>query len=67
MFAYTNVASCQCIIRRNIYNFMKHMENFSNYIIHSIVKVTLSICLCCGNKSTILIILISSGFYTNYS
>ena len=38
MFAYTNVSSCQYVIRKKIYNVMKRMENMINFIIHSIVK-----------------------------
>ena len=38
MFAYSNVASYQRVIRWNIYNFMKRTENMSNCIIHSIIK-----------------------------
>ena len=37
MFAYTNVASCQCVIRLNIYSFMKRIQCMNNEIVHSIV------------------------------
>ena len=37
MFAYTNVPSCQCVIRLNIYSFMKRIQCMNNEIVHSIV------------------------------
>ena len=35
MFAYTNVPSCQCVIRLNIYSFMKRIQCMNNEIVHS--------------------------------
>ena len=37
MFAYTDVPSCQCVIRLNIYSFMKRIQCMNNEIVHSIV------------------------------
>ena len=37
MFAYTNVPSCQCVIRLTIYTFMKRIQCMKNKIVHSIV------------------------------
>ncbi len=37
MFAYTNVPSCQCVIRLNIYSFVKRIQCMNNEIVHSIV------------------------------
>ena len=37
MFSYTNVPSCQCVIRLNIYSFMKLIQCMNNEIVHSIV------------------------------
>ena len=37
MFAYTNVPSCKCVIRLNIYSFMKRIQCMKNEIVHSIV------------------------------
>ena len=37
MFVYTNVPSCQCVIRLNIYSFMKRIQCMNNEIVHSIV------------------------------
>ena len=41
MFAYTNVPSCQCVIRLNIYSFMKRIQCMNNKIVHSIVHSNL--------------------------
>ena len=50
MFAYTNLASRQCVTR-NIYNVMKCMENMTNYINnHSIVKSDMMYSSLCGKK-----------------
>ena len=38
MFAYTNVPSCQCVIRLNIYSFMRRIECTNNIIVRSIVN-----------------------------
>ena len=38
MFAYTNVPSCQCVIRLNIYSFMKRIQSMENEIVRSIVN-----------------------------
>ena len=38
MFAYTNVPSCQCVIRVNIYGFMKRIQCMKNEIVHGIVR-----------------------------
>ena len=37
MFAYTNVPSCQCVIRLNIYSFMKQLQYMNTEIVHNIV------------------------------
>ena len=37
MFAYTNVPSCQCGIRLNMYSFMKRIQCMKNELVHSIV------------------------------
>ena len=37
MFANTNVPSCQCVIRLNIYSFMKRIQCMNNEIVYSIV------------------------------
>ena len=38
MFAYTNVPSCQCVIRLNIYSFMRRIQCTNNIIVRSIVN-----------------------------
>ena len=38
MFAYTNMPSCQCVIRVNIYGFMTRIDCMKNEIVHSIVQ-----------------------------
>ena len=37
IFAYTNVPSCQCGIRLNMYSVMKRIQCMKNEIVHSIV------------------------------
>ena len=37
MFAYTNVPSCQCGIRPNMYSFMKRIQCMKNELVHIIV------------------------------
>ena len=38
MFAYTNVPSSQCVIRLNIYSFMRRIQCTNNESVHSIVN-----------------------------
>ena len=37
MFAYTNVPIWQCVLRANIYGFMKRIQCLKNEIVHGIV------------------------------
>ena len=50
MFAYTNMPSCQCGIRLNIYSFMKRIQCMKNEMVHIISYTVISyVYLCCGS------------------